>query len=226
MKMKFLFLLVGSVVLQSYVSAQVSVRGYIRKDGTYVAPHMRSSPDSYKFNNYSTKGNVNPYTGAVGTKNIDGTYIAPSPSGRSTSRSTTGFASPTFQDERRRKDPELIVKATANAKAAGQDMTYTLVADFLDSSGNIVAPSGSRAVGKVLQKKGPGMWGQPGKVEVLISTIELSSGQSVTVNAKFTKYGGDARVATVLLSPFLVGFLIKGGGGGISEGDVFTVKLN
>jgi hypothetical protein len=33
-------------------------------------------------------------------------------------------------------------------------------------------------------------------------------------------------VATVLLSPFLIGFLIKGGGGGISDGDVFTVKLN
>jgi len=225
MKLKFLLLLIGASLIQGGVSAQVSVRGYVRRDGTYVAPHMRSSPDSYKFNNYSTKGNVNPYTGAVGTKNVDGTYIAPVPSGRSTSRSAAGYVSPTFQDERRRSEPELIVKATADAKAVGQDMTYVLAADFLDASGNIVAPSGSRATGTVLQKKGAGMWGQPGKVEVLLSKIELASGQTIAINAKFTKYGGDARVATVLLSPFLVGFFIKGGGGGISDGDVFTVKL-
>lgn len=46
----------------------VHVRGYTRKDGTYVAPHMRSAPDGNFWNNWSTVGNVNPYTGAVGTK--------------------------------------------------------------------------------------------------------------------------------------------------------------
>lgn len=28
------------------------VRGYTRKDGTYVKPHIRSSPDRFKSNNY------------------------------------------------------------------------------------------------------------------------------------------------------------------------------
>ena len=46
----------------------VSVRGYYRKDGTYVRPHMRSAPDGDFSNNWSTRGNVNPYTGAPGTK--------------------------------------------------------------------------------------------------------------------------------------------------------------
>ena len=50
-------------------SAQVRVRGYTRKDGTYVAPHYRSSPNSTKADNWSTKGNVNPYTGQPGTRN-------------------------------------------------------------------------------------------------------------------------------------------------------------
>lgn len=50
------------------LSADVSVRGYYRKDGTYVRPHMRSSPDSNFYNNWSTAGNVNPYTGRIGTK--------------------------------------------------------------------------------------------------------------------------------------------------------------
>lgn len=48
----------------------VHVRGYTRKDGTYVAPHERSAPDSSKANNWSTKGNVNPYTGKPGTHNL------------------------------------------------------------------------------------------------------------------------------------------------------------
>lgn len=45
----------------------VSIRGHVRKDGTYVAPHFRSAPDGNFYNNWSTKGNVNPYTGQAAT---------------------------------------------------------------------------------------------------------------------------------------------------------------
>jgi hypothetical protein len=48
----------------------VSVRGYVRKDGTYVPPHRRSAPDGNFSNNWSTRGNVNPYTGKEGTKDL------------------------------------------------------------------------------------------------------------------------------------------------------------
>jgi len=44
------------------------VRGHYKKDGTYVAPHVRTTPNSSKLDNWSTKGNVNPYTGKDGTK--------------------------------------------------------------------------------------------------------------------------------------------------------------
>lgn len=44
------------------------VRSTITKSGTYVAPHRQTNPDSTKLNNWSTKGNVNPYTGKPGTK--------------------------------------------------------------------------------------------------------------------------------------------------------------
>lgn len=50
-------------------SAQVQVDGYVRRDGTYVAPHYRSAPDSNPYNNYSTSPNINPYTGQQGTQN-------------------------------------------------------------------------------------------------------------------------------------------------------------
>jgi len=33
-------------------SKDVYVKGYYRKDGTYVRPHVRSSPDNNKWNNY------------------------------------------------------------------------------------------------------------------------------------------------------------------------------
>lgn len=50
--------------------AATRVRGYYRQNGTYVAPHYRSTPNRTKTDNWSTKGNYNPYTGKIGTKKI------------------------------------------------------------------------------------------------------------------------------------------------------------
>ncbi|WP_257541085.1 hypothetical protein [Sphingobium sp. CFD-1] len=44
-----------------------SVRGHIRSNGVYVAPHVRTNPNSTKLDNWSTRGNVNPYNGRTGT---------------------------------------------------------------------------------------------------------------------------------------------------------------
>lgn len=52
----------------------VPVRGYFRKDGTYVAPHVRSAPDGNPYNNYSYPGNFNPNTGTITPGNPD-TYL-------------------------------------------------------------------------------------------------------------------------------------------------------
>lgn len=49
-------------VLTSEVLAG-SVRGYFRRDGTYVQPHQRSNPDGNPYNNYNFPGNYNPNTG-------------------------------------------------------------------------------------------------------------------------------------------------------------------
>jgi hypothetical protein len=45
-----------------------SNRGYIRKNGSYVAPSHATNPDRTKTNNYSQKGNINPYSGKRGVK--------------------------------------------------------------------------------------------------------------------------------------------------------------
>lgn len=53
------------------VFADVWVEGYYKDDGTYVQGHWRSDPDGNFWNNYSTKGNINPYTGEVGTRTYE-----------------------------------------------------------------------------------------------------------------------------------------------------------
>jgi hypothetical protein len=57
-----------TLALVGAAQAQVHVRGYTRKDGTYVAPYTRTAPDNTINNNYSTYPNVNPYTGQEGTR--------------------------------------------------------------------------------------------------------------------------------------------------------------
>jgi len=69
---KFLIALILATVL--FLSAKstfayVRVRGYFRRDtGTFVMPHYRTNPDSFRFNNWSYKGNVNPFTFKRGWK--------------------------------------------------------------------------------------------------------------------------------------------------------------
>lgn len=72
--MRFWVIAAAVVALPSITSAQTYVNGYYRSNGTYVAPHYRSAPDGNPYNNWSTVGNVNPYTGQPGTKNPYSSY--------------------------------------------------------------------------------------------------------------------------------------------------------
>jgi hypothetical protein len=46
-----------------------SVQGHVTTSGTYVQPYQATNPNSTQRDNYSATGNVNPYTGTVGTRN-------------------------------------------------------------------------------------------------------------------------------------------------------------
>lgn len=59
-----LFLLAGS----AEAAKTVRVKGHVTKSGKYVAPSVRTAPNKSKLDNFSTKGNVNPYSGKAGTK--------------------------------------------------------------------------------------------------------------------------------------------------------------
>ncbi|MCS3416144.1 hypothetical protein M2399_002023 [Pseudomonas sp. BIGb0450] len=49
-----------------------TIRAYTKSNGTHVGSSHATNPDATRNNNYSTKGNVNPYTGKLGTKSRDG----------------------------------------------------------------------------------------------------------------------------------------------------------
>jgi hypothetical protein len=66
--------LIGCVVIGLTLCAAaadasgVRVRGYVTRCGTYVVPSMRTSPNRTRTDNWSSRPNVNPYTGRAGTK--------------------------------------------------------------------------------------------------------------------------------------------------------------
>lgn len=67
--MKLGYLALTIAIVSTPVLAQRShyTRGYTRHDGTYVQPHYSTNPNGTKLDNWSTKGNTNPYTGKAGT---------------------------------------------------------------------------------------------------------------------------------------------------------------
>jgi len=70
-------ILIPALTQAQYYGRDVQVNPYLRQDGTYVQPHHRTVPDGNPFNNYSTRGNRNPYTGQMGT--VDPYPVMPRP---------------------------------------------------------------------------------------------------------------------------------------------------
>ena len=62
---KIIFILLVLALLPNKAFADQYVRGYTRRNGTYVEGYHRSNPDGNPYNNYSSSGNVNPWTGQV-----------------------------------------------------------------------------------------------------------------------------------------------------------------
>ena len=60
--MKKIIIIVVALSFVPAVSLAGRVRGYYRKNGTYVKPHYRTNPNSTRRDNYSYPGNYNPNT--------------------------------------------------------------------------------------------------------------------------------------------------------------------
>lgn len=59
--MRLLFPFLSLLIAVPGLAKDVHVKGYYRSNGTYVQPHIRSSPDSVKWNNYGSNTNGNGY---------------------------------------------------------------------------------------------------------------------------------------------------------------------
>ena len=93
MKKAFLFILFLFAIANSFAQSVVYVQGYTRSNGTYVQGYYRTAPNSTTLDNYSTKGNYNPYTGSYGTKSVQEYSSSSTYSSFYTSPST--YSSPT-----------------------------------------------------------------------------------------------------------------------------------
>lgn len=73
-----LLFFISLVIIPTSVEARTRVRGYVKpKTYRYVQPHYRTSPNKSRYDNWSTRGNMNPYTGKLGTKNPYNNYSFP-----------------------------------------------------------------------------------------------------------------------------------------------------
>lgn len=64
------FVIMGTSLVGIAEARTISVKGYYKPSiGKYIMPSYRTSPNKTKIDNYSTKGNYNPYNGKRGTVN-------------------------------------------------------------------------------------------------------------------------------------------------------------
>ena len=92
-----------AVCLSCFATATVAdeyVNSHFTKDGRYVEGHYRSSPNSTRLDNYSTKGNVNPYTGKPGYKDETDDLLS-LPKSRERKRDAYDFDSWQYEQPRR-----------------------------------------------------------------------------------------------------------------------------
>jgi hypothetical protein len=105
------------------------VHGYTRSNGTYVAPHYRSAPNSTKTDNWSTKGNINPYTGQAGTKILGNNF---STGATYTSYYVEGSSSPVVGGSRENSRSKIWPFLGAMAFAGGAAWLGYSIAEWRD----------------------------------------------------------------------------------------------
>lgn len=62
------FLVLFTFLFSATALADEYVNGYTRSDGRYVQGHYKTEANDRRWDNYSSQGNTNPYTGERGYK--------------------------------------------------------------------------------------------------------------------------------------------------------------
>jgi hypothetical protein len=96
MKKLFFTIVLALVSTFSFAQSHVWVNGHTRSNGSQVTGHYRTSQDYTKNNNWSTIGNVNPYTGKAGTLPGDSGYKTYTSSSSYSTYKTPTYTTPTY----------------------------------------------------------------------------------------------------------------------------------
>jgi hypothetical protein len=70
MKKLIVFTFTLAISTFSFAKGSHHVRSYTKRDGTYVQSHRQTNPNKTQRDNWSAKGNTNPYTEKQGTKRV------------------------------------------------------------------------------------------------------------------------------------------------------------
>ena len=62
------FAFAALIATPAFAQGSHYVQGYTRSNGTYVTPHYQTNPNGNAYDNWSSRPNVNPYTGQEGTR--------------------------------------------------------------------------------------------------------------------------------------------------------------
>lgn len=68
---KLIFGILAIAILTAFSTEAFAYRytgGHYRKSGAYVQPYRSSTPDGARWNNWSSRGNTNPFTGKRGSR--------------------------------------------------------------------------------------------------------------------------------------------------------------
>ena len=100
MKKAFFFIAFLFAAATSFAQTSTYVSGYTNSNGTYVEGYNRTTPNTTRNDNYSTVGNVNPYTGTYGTKPADSYSVSPSTYSSPSYYSTSSYTTPVYTGSR------------------------------------------------------------------------------------------------------------------------------
>jgi hypothetical protein len=99
--MRNTLLILTALLVTEAALADNYTRGYTRRDGTYVAPHYSTEPNAWRHDNYSGRGNTNPYTGQRGSQRHEFTNPPAYNTGRKSPSNANPYSNPYGSQPRR-----------------------------------------------------------------------------------------------------------------------------
>ena len=121
---------------------------------------------------------------------------------------------------------QMIDDARSGSVSEGDEVRFRVVED-VEVHGQIALSEDAEGVLVVGAVKKNGMlWGKPGRVDFPEGWITIGAEKvPVTVKGRTTFKGKSKKLTAILLTPLLIGLFLKGGPGGIEEGERILIEV-